>query len=66
MPVFAVENREIEILQWTADGKSAKSIARVLRISEDTVNFHLKNCMRKFNCSSKIRAACYAIALGLL
>jgi DNA-binding CsgD family transcriptional regulator len=65
-PKETLTNREIEILLWTADGKSAKSIARGLRISEDTVNFHLKNCMRKFNCSSKTRAACHAIALGLL
>ncbi len=58
--------REIEILRWTADGGSAKSISNALDISADTVNFHLKNCMRKLNASSKVAAAAYAIAYGYL
>jgi DNA-binding CsgD family transcriptional regulator len=58
--------REIEILRWTADGKSAKGISNALDISVDTVNFHLKNCKRKLNAPSKASAAAYAIAYGLL
>ncbi|WGS53460.1 autoinducer binding domain-containing protein [Paraburkholderia sp. D15] len=58
--------REIEILRWTADGGSAKSISNALDISADTVNFHLKNCMRKLNAPSKVAAAAYAIAYGYL
>ncbi|HEX3637388.1 MAG TPA: autoinducer binding domain-containing protein [Paraburkholderia sp.] len=58
--------REIEILRWTADGKSAKGISNALDISVDTVNFHLKNCKRKLNAQSKASAAAYAIAYGLL
>ncbi|MGF6903268.1 autoinducer binding domain-containing protein [Paraburkholderia sp. GAS348] len=58
--------REIEILRWTADGKSAKGISNALAISVDTVNFHLKNCRRKLNAPSKASAAAYAIAYGLL
>ena len=57
--------REIEILRWTADGKSAKGISNVLDISVDTVNFHLKNCKRKLNAPSKASAAAYATAYGL-
>jgi DNA-binding CsgD family transcriptional regulator len=58
--------REIEILRWTADGKSAKGVASVLDISIDTVNFHLKNCRRKLHAQSKTSATAYAIAYGLL
>lgn len=58
--------REIEVLRWTADGKSAKGISNALDISIDTVNFHLKNCKRKLNAQSKASAAAYAIAYGLL
>ena len=63
---ISLTRREIEILRWTADGKSAKGISNALEISVDTVNFHLKNCMRKFNASSKTSATAYAIAYGLL
>ncbi|MFL9910649.1 autoinducer binding domain-containing protein [Paraburkholderia sp. RL17-337-BIB-A] len=59
-------DREIEVLRWTADGKSAKGISNALDISVDTVNFHLKNCMRKLDAPSKGSAAAYAIAYGLL
>ncbi|MFM0340232.1 autoinducer binding domain-containing protein [Paraburkholderia fungorum] len=58
--------REIEILRWTADGKSAKGISNAIGISVETVNFHLKNCKRKFNASSKAGAIAYAIAHGYL
>ncbi len=63
---ISLTRREIEILRWTADGKSAKGISNTLEISADTVNFHLKNCMRKLNASSKTSATAYAIAYGLL
>jgi DNA-binding HTH domain-containing proteins len=59
-------DREIEVLRWTADGKSAKGVSNALDISVDTVNFHVKNCMRKLAAPSKGSAAAYAVAYGLL
>ncbi|MDF1797462.1 MAG: LuxR C-terminal-related transcriptional regulator [Coxiellaceae bacterium] len=45
--------REHAILQQTAQGLSAKSIAKYLEISHRTVEEHIKNIKLKFNVSSK-------------
>ncbi|CAB3775202.1 autoinducer binding domain-containing protein [Paraburkholderia humisilvae] len=58
--------REIDVLKWTADGKTAYEIARILNISESTVNFHIKNIVSKLACSNKIQAAAKAALTGLL
>lgn len=58
--------REREILRWTAAGKSTWVIGKILALSEGTVNFHLRNAMRKLDCRSRQVAACRAIALGLI
>lgn len=58
--------RELEVLQWTLEGKTAWEIAQILTISYDTVLSHLKGCMRKFGVSSKHQAALRAVDAGLL
>ena len=40
--------REGEVLSWVAAGKSDWAIARILKISDKTVNFHVENAKRKF------------------
>ncbi len=42
--------REREILKYLCDGKSNKKIAEILFISENTVNNHRANIMKKANC----------------
>lgn len=58
--------RELEILKWTAEGKTSVEIALILSISEHTVNFHQKNMQKRFNASNKTQIACYAAAIGLI
>jgi DNA-binding CsgD family transcriptional regulator len=58
--------REIEVLRWTMDGKSAWAVGEILSVSENTVNFHLRNVFRKLGSSSKHQAVLKAMALGLL
>lgn len=58
--------REMEVLVWAAIGKTAIETARLLEISSDTVNFHIKNCLKKLNVQNKTAAAAKATALGLL
>lgn len=58
--------REREVLQWTMKGKSAWAVGQVLSMSEHTVNFHLRNAMRKLGTSSKHQAAAKALSLGLI
>jgi DNA-binding CsgD family transcriptional regulator len=58
--------REMEILQWTAEGKSAWEIGQILSVSEVTVKFHIRNVCRKFDSRSKHQAVLKAMSLGML
>jgi DNA-binding CsgD family transcriptional regulator len=58
--------REVEILQWTALGKTAWEIGSIVKISERTVNFHLQNAMSKLGVHNKTHAAYKAVSVGLI
>ncbi len=59
-------DREVEILQWTAIGKTAWEIGAILKISERTVNFHLQNLMGKLGVHNKTHAAAKAMSFGFI
>ncbi|VVD70616.1 autoinducer binding domain-containing protein [Pandoraea cepalis] len=58
--------RERECLRWVARGKTSWEIGRILTLSEHGVVFHLRSVMRKFDVSSRHRAAKLASDYGLL
>lgn len=58
--------RELQALQAAAAGKSNKEIARALRISENTVEAHLKHCYQKLDVTTRIEAITKARLLGFL
>lgn len=58
--------REIEVLRWTADGKTASEVGLIMEISERTVNFHVGNSLLKLNATNKTSAVIKAAMLGLL
>lgn len=58
--------REIEVLQWTADGKNTEDVAQLLHISVNTVKFHIKNVIEKLDVPNKPAAVARATALGFL
>ncbi|PCM50667.1 DNA-binding protein [Pseudomonas fluorescens] len=67
LPVpIELSQREKEILQWTADGKSSDDVSVILGISKRTVNFHINHCLKKLGCQNKIAAAVKASLMGLL
>lgn len=57
--------RELEILRWTAEGKSRWAVGQILNISEHTVKYHLTKIAIKLNVGSSQQAAVRAKALGL-
>ncbi|MBZ9781799.1 LuxR C-terminal-related transcriptional regulator [Pseudomonas sp. REP124] len=59
-------DRERQILQWSAEGKSSAEVGIILDICPDTVNFHLNNIKRKLGVSNKTSAVAYAVAMGLV
>lgn len=58
--------RELECLHWTAQGKTAWEVARLIDISERTVQFHIRNACGKMNAASKHQAALKAANMGLI
>lgn len=65
-PPPSLTPREVEILRWTMEGKTAWAVGAILGVSEGTVNFHLRNVFRKLNASSKHQAVLKALRLRLL
>ncbi len=59
-------DREREALLWTARGKTAWETSEIMKISQETVNFHFKNVMRKLGVYSKHHAVVKAIMMGLI
>lgn len=58
--------REVEILRWTADGKTAGEVGDILAISERTVNFHVNNALLKLGAVNKTAGVIKAVLLGLI
>jgi DNA-binding CsgD family transcriptional regulator len=61
-----LSNRELDVLKWSADGKSAQDIAAILNISKNTVDFHIRNSVTKLQVPNKTAAVVRAALLGLL
>jgi LuxR family quorum-sensing system transcriptional regulator CciR len=61
-----ITDRERECLTWTARGKSAWTIGKILDVSEHTVNFHLKRGMAKLGATNRMQAVVSALRLGLI
>lgn len=53
--------RELEIIELTAQGLKAKEIADTLSISTKTVNTHKQNIQQKYNFDSMMSAILYCI-----
>lgn len=63
---FELTSRELEVLRWTADGKCTHDVGKILGISVNTVNYHVKNLTFKMGCSSKLHAVAYAARWQLI
>ncbi len=58
--------REIEVLHWTAEGKTAWEIGQILKISANTVTDYLESAKRKLGVYTKHHAVVVAIMEGLV
>ncbi len=58
--------REVQVLQLIRDGYKNKQIADQLSISENTVNFHIKNIVDKLGANDRTHAVTIAARRGLL
>ncbi|MGY2439823.1 autoinducer binding domain-containing protein [Pseudomonas sp. SDO52101_S400] len=58
--------REVEVLKLCASGKTAYETARILSLSERTVNYHVHNVIVKMNVCNKISAVIAATKAGII
>jgi DNA-binding CsgD family transcriptional regulator len=65
-PDMPLTQREIEVLKWSADGKTAAEIGDIISISIPTVNFHIRNSIQKMKAANKTAAVVQALMAGLL
>lgn len=64
-PEGALTEREVEVLQQLALGKTNKEIADDLFLSERTVRTHITNILSKLRLSNRTQAVLYALREGI-
>jgi len=58
--------KEIQVLNYIADGNSNNQIAQILQISEQTIKNHVSSILRKLNANDRAQATAIAIRNGLI
>jgi NarL family two-component system response regulator YdfI len=61
-----LSRREMEVLQWVAEGLTSKQIGQQLFISPKTVNHHLTSVFNKLGVDSRAQAVAVAARQGFL
>lgn len=59
-----MSERELEVLKWSAAGKTAADVACILSLSQSTVNFHIRSVITKTNAANKAGAIAIAAMRG--
>jgi LuxR family quorum sensing-dependent transcriptional regulator len=58
--------RERDVLSWSAEGKSAWEIAKILNIAKRTVDEHARVAARKLGAANRTQAVAIAISRGII
>ena len=61
-----LSERELQVLQYMANGRSNKEIGQVLYISENTVKAHVKSILAKLDAMGRTEAIAVALKRGLI
>ncbi|MBO3761125.1 autoinducer binding domain-containing protein [Ciceribacter sp. L1K23] len=62
----ALSARELEVVRWTAQGKTSVEIGQILSLSDHTVNAYMTNAIRKLDCVNRTQLVAKAIRLKLI
>lgn len=63
---YQLTGRECEVLRWSAAGKTAEEIGKILGITERTVTFHVTSSLNKLDVTNKTQAVAKALLLKLI
>jgi len=58
---IVLSEREIEVLTWSARGKTSDEISSILDLSKRTVDFHIDNARAKLGVATRIQAVVKAL-----
>jgi LuxR family transcriptional regulator, quorum-sensing system regulator LasR len=58
--------RQREVLTWSAEGKTTWETSVIIKCTEATVNYHLRQVIRKLEATNKTHAVSRALHLGLI
>lgn len=58
--------RELEVVRWTAQGKTSLEIGQILSLSDHTVNAYMTNAIRKLDCVNRTQLVAKAIRLKII
>ncbi|MBB2753672.1 UNVERIFIED_ORG: DNA-binding CsgD family transcriptional regulator [Rhizobium aethiopicum] len=62
----ALSTRELEVVRWTAQGKTSIEIGQILTLSDHTVNAYMTNAIKKLDCVNRTQLVAKAIRLKLI
>jgi LuxR family transcriptional regulator, quorum-sensing system regulator BjaR1 len=65
-PPVSLTPREVDCLQWVAQGKSDWEIGEILCISESTAHWYVESAKRKLGVATRIQAVMSAVSAGLI
>lgn len=63
---YHLTKREMEMLNWLRQGKTAWEISEILSISERCVIFHINNLKKKLNVVNRVQAVAVAMSKGII
>jgi LuxR family transcriptional regulator len=61
-----LSDREIEVLRWSARGKTAAEVSQILAVTPRTVSYHVNSVIKKLNVSNKTSAVMLAAMDGVV
>ncbi|KJS11457.1 MAG: hypothetical protein VR78_12915 [Hoeflea sp. BRH_c9] len=64
--VCGLNDREIQIVIWTSEGKTSVEIAIILGLSEHTINSYIATVMRKLHVVNRVQMVASALRSGLI
>ncbi len=66
METDAISEREVEVLRCVSRLEANKTVAILLRISEETVKVHMKHILKKLRATDRTRAVTVALRRGII
>lgn len=61
-----LSTRELEVVRWTAQGKTSVEIGQILSLSDHTVNAYMTNAIKKLDCVNRTQLVAKALRLRLI